>query len=219
MKHLLSLSGTCPAAVVLPYRSMLLVPRNETCEWTGDSIASFAGDAADMPAGIVAALLFAAVAVVILAAVVFRLCRLLRRQRRRIRWLEHRASKRILLFRNLLDLGYVYGGSPQIFLEKFMDKVNVRQLKACELVDLSDRRYAHLKEDEIVLCVLLDNGFTPGELCTIFNLKNVGSLYVKYHRVKVKLRRAERDAGAVESDRKGMERNGTDGADARKVGR
>lgn len=107
-------------------------------------------------------------------------------------------ADQLRFIRSLLDLCYVYRESPQVFLEKFKDKVNIREMKAYDLVGHgSDKRWKDLKEDERLLCTLLERGFTQRELCVVFNMKTINNLYIKHHRIRKKL--ASQDA-SVRSD-------------------
>ena len=74
-----------------------------------------------------------------------------------------------------------------MFLDKFKDKVNIRELKSYTLIEEPKDRFQRLKEDERLLCLLLEAGFTHRELCVVFNLKKTSNLYTKYHRIQQKL--------------------------------
>lgn len=100
---------------------------------------------------------------------------------------QHLAEQRLRLIRSLLDLCYVYSESPQIFHEKFKDKVNIKQLKCYDLIEVSEGRYEGLKDDERLLCALFDGGFSQRELCTIYNVRKLSTMYVKYYRIRTKL--------------------------------
>lgn len=76
--------------------------------------------------------------------------------------------------------------SPLVFLDKFKDKVNTRELKSYDLIEILNNRFVELKEDEKLLCLLLENGFTQRELCAIFNLNKINNLYIKYNRIRKK---------------------------------
>lgn len=109
------------------------------------------------------------------------------RQRRHSTVLRHRSEEQLRLLRCLLDLCYTYRESPAVFLDKFKDKVNIRELKSYGLIGRNKRRFSGLKEDERLLCQLLEAGFTHRELSVIFNLKKSSNLYTKYHRIQQKL--------------------------------
>lgn len=115
------------------------------------------------------------------------LCRILR-QRRAIAIYRNRSTDQLRFIRNLLDLCYTYSDSPSVFIEKFKDKVNIRELKSYELIEKLENCPSVLKEDERLLCQLLDAGFTHRELCVIFNLKKTSNLYTNHHRIQQKLK-------------------------------
>ena len=100
---------------------------------------------------------------------------------------RYRSTEQLRLIRSLLDLCYTYRESPAVFLDKFKDKVNIRELKSYTLIEEPKDRFQRLKEDERLLCLLLEAGFTHRELCVVFNLKKTSNLYTKYHRIQQKL--------------------------------
>lgn len=111
-----------------------------------------------------------------------------RRLRREAVVYRERSAEQLRFIRSLLDLCYTYRESPLVFIDKFKDKVNIRELKSYTLIDIPPRRFEELKEDERLLCLLWESGFTQRELCVIFNLKKVSNLYTKYHRIKNKMK-------------------------------
>ena len=108
---------------------------------------------------------------------------------------QHRSADQLRFIRSLLDLCYTYAESPVVFIDKFKDKVNIRELKSYDLIDTSDKQFSNLKEDERLLCMLWDHGFSQRELCVIFNLKKVSNLYTKYHRIRKKLENGQSESG------------------------
>lgn len=108
-------------------------------------------------------------------------------QRKRIAFYRHCSQEQLRFIRSLLDLCYAYRESPAVFLDKFKDKVNVRELKSYDLIDRSNKHFSNLKEDEKLLCMLWEHGFTQRELCVIFNLKKTSNLHIKHHRIRKKL--------------------------------
>lgn len=143
----------------------------------------------------------------ILSCLLFHALRGKERIRRRIALLERRSSDRLRLIRTLLDLCYSYRNSPQVFLDKFKDSVNIRQLKSYDLIDLNASEYPGLREDEILLCRMIETGFTQRELSVVFNLKKTSYLYVKHRRICKKrigcgIPAADRDSGGKEHARR-----------------
>ena len=190
MKHLFFFCGTCSAFVLLRWCPVLR--NNPYCSGKlfANPFYSFLPDPEleSSPSKLITVLILAGGTIVVLILLIVFLYYSIYRIRRRVRFMERRIDKQIRLIRSLLDLGYVYNESPQVFFEKFKDRINIRQLKSDDLIDISDKKYSHLKEDERFLCTFLDQGFTHRELCTIYNMKTVGKLYVKYHRIQAKLK-------------------------------
>lgn len=124
--------------------------------------------------------------VILILLLIASLCRTLRQQRV-VSSYRRRSAEQLRFIRALLDLCYTYRESPAVFLDKFKDKVNIRELKSYGLIKRSNDHFCCLKEDERLLCQLIDAGFTYRELCVIFNLKKTSNLYTKYHRIQQKL--------------------------------
>lgn len=117
------------------------------------------------------------------------------RTERRLRRSRRVADERLRLLRTLLDLHYTYRNSPEVFAGRFGGQVHVSRLKSYALFEASPRRFAALREEERLLCVFIEAGFTPRELCSVFGLKTTGNVHTKYRRILRKL-------GAREPDRR-----------------
>lgn len=152
---------------------------------------TFLRSAAGVPPGTVRTfpwlLGLAAGAIAVLLCLLVLQMRVLRRQRRHVAFYRQRNADQLRFIRSLLDLCYAYRESPSVFLDKFKDSVNIRRLQSFDLLDLPDEGPAGLKEEERLLCLLIERGFTFRELCVIFNLKKINNVYVKYHRIRKKL--------------------------------
>lgn len=73
-----------------------------------------------------------------LSFILFRQRKLFFMQRYR---LNERLNEQLRLIRSLLDLCYAYRESPAVFLDKFKDKVNIRELKSYTLIDAPKKRF------------------------------------------------------------------------------
>ena len=103
--------------------------------------------------------------------------------------LRRLADRRLNLVRRLIDHSYQHAHQPLTFLHKFNEEVGAQRLLEAKIVPMPRRAATRsAKESEVFLCRLIDAGFSRREVCVIFGLKNIGSLYVKYHRIKKKLR-------------------------------
>jgi len=103
--------------------------------------------------------------------------------------LRRLADRRLELVRRLIDHSYQYAHQPLTFVHKFNEEVCVQRLLEAKIVPMPRHAATRsAKESEVFLCRLIDAGFSRREVCVIFGLKNIGSLYVKYHRIKKKLR-------------------------------
>lgn len=137
---------------------------------------------------------FAAFAAATALVVLFRyLVRRLRDYRR----ISHLARQRMQLLRRLLTLAYVFGSNPALFLKKFREEVDIRRLESCDvLCNYQDQRQLEsrkadghtLNRQDMLLCILLEKGFTPQELSVMYGMKNHNSIYVRHARIRKKSR-------------------------------
>jgi hypothetical protein len=99
------------------------------------------------------------------------------------------------LLRRLLSHAYIYNYNPEMFLRKFQEEVHISQLHYSDVICTNTekrwiKRLNRLKYDQpiknqdILLYILLDNGFTPQELSVVFGMKNINSIYVRYSRIR-----------------------------------
>ncbi len=107
-------------------------------------------------------------------------CRLLRRL----------ADNRLRLLRRVIGLSYLYKNQPMVFSQKFYNEIQVEKLKDAGIIP-HNHHFARLchNENELFLCGLIDAGFSRKELCVIFDLKSINCFYVKFHRIKKRLRK------------------------------
>lgn len=101
------------------------------------------------------------------------------------------AVNRLNLLRRIIDLMFVHKGQPLVFLKKAHNEIYFRNLLNAKIIpwNKSYRNLSKNEEAECFLCELIKNGFSRKEVCEIFELKNVGCLYVKFHRAKRKLQK------------------------------
>lgn len=119
--------------------------------------------------------------VILLLVVVGYLCHTCFNQQR----LLHR---RLGLLRRLIELSFQHAHQPLTFLNKFNEEVCVRRLLEAKIIPMPRSAATRsVKESEVFLCRLIDAGFSRREVCVIFGLKNISSLYVKHHRIEKKL--------------------------------
>ncbi len=103
--------------------------------------------------------------------------------------------QRMKLLRRLLSHAYVYNYDPELFLRKFQEEVHISRLDSGDVICTHAeqkrlKRLHRLKHDQpiknqdLLLCILLDKGFTPQELSVVFGMKNINSIYVRYSRIR-----------------------------------
>lgn len=122
---------------------------------------------------------------------------------------EDMADRRLQLLRYLIDLSYTYKSDKVLFYKKFVETINIHELKRWQVVDTSvpealaqSTQLAYeescLRTKDIDLYRLLEAGFTPRELSIIYNLNNTHSIYVKCCRLRAKLKALENDSLILE---------------------
>lgn len=120
-------------------------------------------------------------------------CRYLIRRVRHYRRSRHLAWQRMQLLRRLLQLAYVYGPNPALFLKKFQEEVSIGHLECCDVIcNYSEQRQLEavksnnrtVKNRDALLCILINKGFTPQELSVVYGMSNYNSIYVRYSRIR-----------------------------------
>ncbi len=93
----------------------------------------------------------------------------------------------------MIDTLYTYNHNPEKLRKHIIELMKADVLIAYHVVTPSDRT----KYDEVncnktdkLLCKLSDMGFTPRELCMLFSLNNINSVYVKMSRMNKRLKEA-----------------------------
>lgn len=91
----------------------------------------------------------------------------------------------------LLETVYTHKHRPQHLLEHLLDEMTVDKLLCYHLVsddfsNLFPRRFSSNKRDMLIYKLSLE-GFTPKQLCLLFQLNNLNSVYVKCCRINKKL--------------------------------
>ena len=106
---------------------------------------------------------------------------------------NHLAKQRMQLLRRVLKLAYGYGSNPALFLKKFQEVVRIGHLECCdvicnytELQQLEAVRTSSqaVKNQDLLLCILINKGFTPQELSVMYGMTNYNSIYVRYSRIR-----------------------------------
>ena len=105
---------------------------------------------------------------------------------------RHLADQRMHLLRVLLGLAYVHQSNPQLFVKKFYEEVNIGRLECydviCECLEQKQLEEAQqdlgLKKRDVLLCLLLNKGFTPQELSVVYGMNNYNSIYVRFSRIR-----------------------------------
>lgn len=125
-------------------------------------------------------------------------CYALKRIRARHRK-AHLAEQRIRLLRRLLELAYVYGYDPALFLKRFREEMHINHLECCDvLYDEADRRQFDamrsgrlpITEKDMAMCILLEKGFTAQEISVIYGTRDCNSIYVRHSRIRKKCEEA-----------------------------
>ncbi len=116
---------------------------------------------------------------------------LLRERKQYVDRLETEMRARLNYIHILIDTVYSFGNNSELLLTQLKKEMSVKKLL---LYGIIKRRQTEacdpelkISEDDRLLYQLLQEGFSPRELCIIFSLNNINSLYVKHHRIRKKL--------------------------------
>ena len=103
------------------------------------------------------------------------------------------ANNRMSLIREMIEFFHMHGKDGEK-LKKFCAEIlKVETLKKKGVIDIEHysamlkRNNISLSETETELCCLVYNGFEPRELRMIYDHGNPESIYVRMHRIKVKI--------------------------------
>lgn len=102
------------------------------------------------------------------------------------------ADNRLQFIRDWFDLMYVYSNDPQSFYNRSRIHSHVKQLAKYNIVDWSPpnaelrMKWHKMSVSEKQFLCLMHAGFSNRELCAIFQVTKISSIYVKYYRIKSK---------------------------------
>ena len=104
-----------------------------------------------------------------------------------------RSEARLAYIRTLIETVYVFGNKPDMLQSHIKHEMSIKKLLFYGVIERQPTEASdparRINETDQLVYQLLQNGFSPRELCVIFNLNNINSLYVKYHRINRKLER------------------------------
>ena len=101
------------------------------------------------------------------------------------------ATARLNYIRILIDTVYTYYHHPELMRKHLQKEMAIKKLMAYHVVDNHCGYFftsrTKVSTNDQLLYMLHKEGFTPRELCIIFELNNINSVYVKCHRINKKL--------------------------------
>lgn len=116
-------------------------------------------------------------------------------QKRHLRCVESRARDRLLYIQSLIEIIYTYKHNPTQLEAHLSNQVSVKKILSYHVIDDECEKYIpkdlKINKNDRLLYTLYQEGFSYRELCVMFELNNLNSAYVKYHRVNKKLANAE----------------------------
>lgn len=90
----------------------------------------------------------------------------------------------------LIENVYTFKNDPQRLRDRLLNEMTIKKFLCYHLVDDDDGIFPPdlkcTKKDKLLYKLHLE-GFTPKELCILFELNNLNTVYVKCHRVSKKL--------------------------------
>ena len=105
--------------------------------------------------------------------------------------LRREAQERLDYIHILIDTVYTYGNNNELLSARLKQEMSAKKLLLYGIIERKQteacRPELKIGEDDRLLYQLLQEGFSPRELCIIFSLNNLNSLYVKHHRIRKKL--------------------------------
>lgn len=102
------------------------------------------------------------------------------------------AHNRLCYIKDWLGLLYVYKNVPVTFQGRCKLLAHVKQFCKYKIINhhpikwTIKKKWRKMTTAEKNLICLMDAGFSNRELCAIFQVGKVGSIYVKYYRIKLK---------------------------------
>lgn len=101
------------------------------------------------------------------------------------------AQARLDYIHILIDTVYTYGNNHELLSVRLKQEMSAKKLLLYGIIERKQteacRPELKINEDDRLLYQLLQEGFSPRELCIVFSLNNLNSLYVKHHRIRKKL--------------------------------
>lgn len=113
-----------------------------------------------------------------------------RRLRHHIQYVSGQAKARLNYIRILIDTVYTYSHQPELLQNTCKRDVDQKLLAYHVIDNRCDRLFSarmKVNSNDQLLYMLHKEGFSPRELCIIFELNNLNSVYVKCHRINKKL--------------------------------
>jgi len=116
----------------------------------------------------------------------------LREQKHYSNKLRNEAQARLNYIHILIDTVYVYGNNHELLSKRLKQEMSAKKLLLYGIIERKQTEACDpelkISEDDRLLYQLLQEGFSLRELCIIFTLNNLNSLYVKHHRIRKKLK-------------------------------
>lgn len=103
---------------------------------------------------------------------------------------------RLIYIRKIIDTVYTHQNNAERLQKRIIELTKSDVLLAYHVVmPPNDTVYDKVdcNEADKLLCKLADMGFTPRELCMLFSLNNINSVYVKMSRMNKRLKEAEEE--------------------------
>lgn len=111
--------------------------------------------------------------------------------RNRFQEVTRQASARLDYIRILIDTVYTHDHHPESLQKHMQKEMSIKKLMAYHVVENHCERFfcsrIKVNRNDQLLYMLHQEGFSPRELCIIFELNNLNSVYVKCHRINKKL--------------------------------
>ena len=110
----------------------------------------------------------------------------------------YRKNQESTFVRDLIQIASSFGHDKELFHKKVFEIINIDSLRERGIIQIEEAlldessravlQNNRLSDREFALCCLKQQGFSADEIKVMFGLKNIRSIYVKFSRLKKKMK-------------------------------
>lgn len=120
----------------------------------------------------------------------------------------HKNNQEIAFVRDLIRIASSFGHDKDLFRKKVFEIINIDSLRKRKIIQIEETlldensravlKHNKLSDREFALCCLKQQGFSADEIKVIFGVKNIRSIYVKFSRLKKKMKVVSLETGSLD---------------------